>query len=241
MKFINKIKSLLKNNKYLYKKISRSRGSLENIYLRYFSGTNEDIFRKIYLNNAWGDNYSISGTGSNFIQTKKIIDELPIIFKKYKIKKILDLPCGDHFWMSNVNLKEVKYLGADILPELIKTNNIKYGKNNINFKTLDLINSDLPDSDLIFCRDCLVHLSFSDIFKVLKNIKRSNIKFFMSTSFSDRLLNIDIATGSWRTINLLKPPFNFPLPIDIINENCTEGNNSYNDKCLLIWKTKDIP
>ena len=37
--------------------------------------------------------------------------------------------------------------------------------------------------------------------------------------------NKDIPTGSWRTINLCKAPFNFPEPCLSITENCSEENN----------------
>ena len=42
-----------------------------------------------------GDSNSFSGTGSNLDQTKEIIKKLPILIKNYKIKSILDIPCGD--------------------------------------------------------------------------------------------------------------------------------------------------
>ena len=120
-------------------------------------------------------------------------------------------------------------------------NQNKFEKMNIKFKLIDLIEDQLPDSDLIFCRDCLVHLSFEDIFKALRNIKKSNIKYFMTTNFNNRNSNKNIATGSWRTINFLEKPFNFPMPLENINENCTEGGNIFKDKSLLLWEIKNLP
>jgi hypothetical protein len=38
-----------------------------------------------------------------------------------------------------------------------------------------------------------------------------------------------------------RAPFNFPRPIKLINEGCTEGNNLFTDKALGLWRLQDIP
>ena len=82
---------------------------------------------------------------------------------------------------------------------------------------------------------------YKDIFKALINIKKTNAKYLMTTNFVERTSNVDIATGSWTPINLCKPPFNFPEPILIIMENCTEGENRFSDKALYLWEINQIP
>ena len=235
------LKKFIKKSQFIYSNFRKVYHFYINIKLKYFSGSNKDIFTEIYIKNKWGDQNSFSGTGSNMEQTQNILEELPNVIKKYNIKSILDIPCGDFFWMKEHNFKTVNYIGADIVSDLIKTNNHKYKTKNINFETLDIINNDLPYSDLLFCRDCLVHLSFNDIFNALRNIKRTKFKYFMTTNFLKRDSNVDIATGSWRTINLCKPPFNFPEPIENIYEKCTEGDSKFSDKVLSIWEFDKIP
>lgn len=235
------LKKLIQRNKFFYKLIRGIYRNYKNINLKYFSGSNKDIFTNIYKNNKWGDKYSLSGSGSNLKQTKLILERLPNIFKKYKIKSILDLPCGDFYWMSRYDFQDIKYIGGDIVPELINENITKYSRRNINFKIIDLINNELPYADLIFCRDCLVHFSFEDIIKAIKNLKRTKCKYFMTTNFISRESNVNIATGSWRTLNLCKDPFYFPDPAEIIFENCTESDNQFADKVLSMWELKSIP
>ena len=46
---------------------------------------------------------------------------------------------------------------------------------------------------------------------------------------------MDIVTGDWRPLNLQDKPFNFPSPILIINENCTEDGGEYSDKSMALW------
>ena len=83
---------------------------------------------------------------------------------------MLDIPCRDFQWMKNVDLSSVEYIGADIVNELIQINDRKYSKKGTNFQQLNLIQDKLPKVNLVFCRDCLVHLSFSDTFLALNNI-----------------------------------------------------------------------
>lgn len=200
----------------------------------------ENIFTEIYKKNHWGDKDTISGTGSNLIQTKLIIESIPNILKEYKISTILDIPCGDFYWMNNVNLNGINYIGADIVKELIEANTKKYESFNISFKKLNLIEDELPKVDLIFCRDCLVHFSFKNIYKSITNICNSHSKYFMTTTFIEREKNVDIETGQWRPINFETYPFHFPEPRRIINEGCTENNNIYSDKSLGLWDINDI-
>lgn len=235
------LKSLIQKNKFFYNFIRQLYIYSRNINLKYFSGSNKDIFTHIYKNNKWGDKYSFSGSGSNLNQTKIILENLPRIINKYEIKSILDLPCGDFYWMKEYNFQDLKYIGADIVPELINKNISKFSQSNINFKIIDLINNELPYSDLLFCRDCLVHFSFEDIIKALINVKKTKFKYFMTTNFVRRESNVNIVTGSWRTLNLCKGPFNFPKPTEIIFENCTESDNQFLDKVLSMWEVELIP
>ena len=239
---IKKLKLCIKKYKFLYEKIKKIYIFYINLKIKFkhIFLTRKDIFTDIYLNNKWGDKYSLSGTGSNLNQTKTILKELSNIIKKYKITNILDIPCGDFYWMKEFDFGVLNYIGADIVSELIIENIKKFKRSNINFQIIDLLEDEIPDSDLIFCRDCFVHFSFEDIFKALKNIKKTNSKYFMTTNFVERNHNDDIPTGAWRTINLCKPPFNFPEPSLIILENCTEADNQFSDKSLCLWKVKNI-
>ena len=127
----------------------------------------KDIFTEIYTYNEWGGEESISGPGSDYAQTRVIIREIPKLVARYGITSILDIPCGDFYWMKNIDLSNIKYTGGDIVDALIENNNQKFAKNGVTFKSLNLIEDDLPESDLILCRDCLIHLSLGEVFQAL--------------------------------------------------------------------------
>jgi hypothetical protein len=193
----------------------------------------EQVFTNVYDNNWWWTGETHSGCGSNLYQTQLIRQEIPRIIKKYDIQSILDIPCGDFHWMQYVDLG-IPYFGADIVKELVISNQEKYGNEQRHFMHLDVISDDLPQADLILCRDCLVHLSLAQIWQALQNIKKSGAKYLLATSYSQTGVNIDISAGSWRKLNLMVAPFNFSNPILVYNEGY-EG-----DKCLVMWKIEDL-
>jgi hypothetical protein len=200
----------------------------------------EKVFTSIYRNNEWGGTDSISGTGSDIHQTRAVIRELPAVLASFRISTMLDIPCGDFHWMKHVELSDIDYLGADIVDEVIKKNTENYGKDGVRFQKLNLIEDRLPKVDLVFCRDCFVHLSFADIFHSLDNICNSHSEYLLTTTFTGRKDNCDIATGKWRVLNLEIAPFMLPRPIKVIDEECTEIDGAYRDKALGMWRIADI-
>lgn len=200
-----------------------------------------EAFEYIYSANHWAGKDSVSGEGSDLLQTAEIGKELVHIVKEFDVRVFLDLPCGDFGWMSGLELPVDAYIGGDIVRDLVEKNRRKYEDAKRRFLVLDIICDPLPEADLLFCRDCLVHLSFDDIKKSLGNIKKSSVKYLLATTFPECDANEDIVTGDWRIINLQKPPFNFPEPLKLINEKCTEGNGAYADKSLGLWEVRSLP
>jgi hypothetical protein len=200
-------------------------------------------FEEIYAKNSWNDPWSKSGTGSNLKETETIRIIIPQLIKRYRINSFLDLPCGDFYWMKQIqpqleDLLEM-YIGGDIVDEIIIKNNEKFSNGKFKFQTYNLLESSLPKCDLIFCRDCLVHFSYKHILKALITIKKSKSKYLLTTTFPGRS-NRNIITGHWRPIDLQKFPFLLPKPLEILKENCTEFDGSFGDKSIALWEIKQI-
>lgn len=200
----------------------------------------EKVFGEIYETNRWSDPESRSGTGSNLEQTAVVREALPVLFERYQVRTFLDIPCGDYYWMSNVKLGGVRYIGGDIVPSLIERNQARYGSESVTFRTVNLIENDLPPADLLLVRDCLVHLSFRDAKRAIANIKRSPVRYLLTTTFIDVPQNDDIITGQWRMLDLTKSPFNFPPAVELIDEQATESRHS-SGKRLGLWEVKTLP
>lgn len=200
----------------------------------------KEIFTQKYNERQWGSHESVSGPGSILESTVNLRTELPGLLMKYSIRSILDAACGDFNWLSKCNFEIEKYTGIDIVDDLITGNNVKYGSPKREFIVLDITKDFLPRADLILCRDVFVHYSFENVFKAINNFKRSNSEYMLATSFNECDINEDIFTGGWRMVNLTKSPFNFPRPIDCINDIVPGYENELKGKILGLWKLKDI-
>lgn len=198
-------------------------------------------FSHIYEKNTFGGKESRSGAGSDLAQTREIRRVLPELIEEFSIQSMMDAPCGDLFWMQTMQLGVKRYIGVDIVKMLIEKNQRDFGNDTREFMCLNLTSDDLPCVDLIFCRDCFVHLNFADVQNVLTNFKRSGSRYLLTTTFPGRGANRDlVGKDIWRTLNLQAEPFNFPEPLRLINEKCTEGNSAYTDKSLALWRLSDI-
>jgi len=233
---LKSLKQIIKSNlDFLLQNYREAQQKIYRIRLRTMSV--ENIFTDIYKKNRWGG-ISRSGVGSDLKQTKVIRNELPKLFNDLKVTSILDIPCGDFFWLKELDLDLLSYTGADIVDDFITSNNEKYKKKNRKFVKLNILNDKLPHVDLILCRDLFIHFSFNDIWKAINAIKKSDSKYLLTTSYTQTQENRDILTGDWRPLNLLIPPFSFPQPIRIIDEKSTLKQDF--GKSLLLWKIEDL-
>lgn len=171
----------------------------------------EERFSKIYEIDYWGS-ATKSGVGSTLSSTENLRKELPNLFEHFKIKTVFDGPCGDFNWMQLVlNKCDINYIGGDIVDQLIKTNQENFSSQKIQFKKIDLTKDPLPPADLMICRDCLFHLSYTDTFNLLMNFVDSDIPYLLTTTYlnENNFKNKDITTGHFRMIDLFSAPYNF--------------------------------
>ena len=188
----------------------------------------------------FGGKGSAAGVGSDFVETGIIRREIPMLVRELNITSILDAPCGDFYWMRAANLNVSRYIGADVAEDFIAQNKKKYGSDTREFVVLNILQSKIPLVDLILCRDFLVHLSFKDISRAIKNFKASGSRYLLTTTFPGTDHNIDIVSGRWRPLNLMLPPFNFSQPIRSIGEFLRQKDEKHT-KSLGLWKLNDIP
>ncbi len=206
-------------------------------YYAVLYGSPREVFRNKYLRKAWGAEETVSGPGSTLEHTEAIRSALPELFQQYSVSSFLDAPCGDYNWFRYVaRTSGFSYIGGDIVPELVERNQTLFGSPETRFIELDITKEPLPDADLWMCRDCLIHLSNRDVFRVLANLLRSNIRLFLATNHVKCLKNIDIATGNCRSLNLKLEPFCLGEPIAEIDD-WPEGHPK---RKMALWKTVDL-
>ncbi len=201
--------------------------------------TTQEVFSKIYEENYWGDAESRSGAGSTMDASASIRSTLPGILSELGARSILDAPCGDFNWMRSVDLGVERYIGGDIVPSLITRLKTEYADDSLrSFRVIDLTTDALPDVDVLFCRDCLQHLSVALAQKVIENFRRSSCSHLITTTFPDVKFNPDGFTGGMNTLNLQIAPFNLPVPTRLIEDHGS-GDAVYR-RCMGVWSREQL-
>jgi hypothetical protein len=197
----------------------------------------QQIFSTIYRHNNWGNNGSVSGAGSDLTQTAIIRREIAKLTAELGIQTMLDAPCGDYYWMKEAPMNLSNYIGVDIVPEMIESNQRQFGNSKVSFHVLDIMKDNLPRVDLILCRDCLVHLPLPAGASAIRNFVRSGSKYLLATTYPSIFRKNEelLITGNWRPLDLQLPPFSLPKPVRLINEGCTQKDD-YREKSLGLWE-----
>jgi hypothetical protein len=209
----------------------------------------KEIFSSIYTNYGFGSTESRSGPGSTLEETKHLREKIVKLVEKYEIKSVLDIPCGDFNWMKEIVHHFKHYTGGDIVEDCIRTNESLYSKDEINFINFDLINDEFPKHDLLLVRDVVGHFPIGDGLQLVKNIINSDCKYLLSTTwynvndenYFQLHKNRIIDYGRFYPVNLMSTPFNFPKPIEIIEEDVFVENYDLGvRKVLALWKIEDL-
>lgn len=203
--------------------------------------TTKDYFENIFTGKMFNSS-NYSGNGSLPRQTIELIKNIPNIIKSNNITTLLDIPCGDFEYMKYIYSKIPNYIGGDISENVINRNKLLFP--HVDFRVINLKDDPLPHCDCVLIRDLFVHLTYKEIKQCLQNIKKHKIKYILTTTFTKTGIirdsnHTDIVISPeyvfWQPINLELAPINFPKPLYLLNENCTEANNNFNDKSLGLW------
>ncbi|MEW5930591.1 MAG: class I SAM-dependent methyltransferase [Gemmatimonadota bacterium] len=199
------------------------------------------VFGGIYRRNAWGDAESVSGPGSTRARGADFAADLAALLRRLEARTLLDAPCGDFNWIAEVADGVERYVGLDVVPELVERNRRRHATERRSFAQADISRDPLPAADVVLCRDCLVHFSDRDVWAALANFRRSGSRWLLTTTFVERGASGDIRTGQWQPLNLQAAPFRFPAPLELVDERCTHTGGTFRDKRLGLWEVAALP
>jgi hypothetical protein len=198
----------------------------------------QNAFRKIFRENKWASKESVSGPGSTKVATKELLPQLDELLTRNGVATIIDAPCGDFNWIKPLT-ERVGYAGVDVVPEVIE---IARSRGDCRFWVSDITSEVLPQTDLILCRDCLVHMTAQMALETLRNFVTSGSRYLLTTTFPDLTGNAAGSLGGWRPINLELTPFNLPAPLELIIERPSiPPNEKYGRKALGLWRLDQLP
>lgn len=161
-------------------------------------------FREIYREDRWTAG---SGTGSKPENTDDYMIFLSKFMKLNDVRSVVDFGCGDWQFSRFIDWSGINYTGIDVVEDVIDKNTKQFGAPNILFKCTAEIEN-IPDADLLICKDVLQHLPNDSILHYLSSFK-NKFKWLLITNddYPDDNLNGHIKPGQWRALRLDLIPF----------------------------------
>ena len=182
----------------------------------------KDAMEQVYAMNLWGGKPSeyYSGAGSHHPEIlNPYIEELTTFLSSFKPPLVVcDLGCGDFNVGKELVKHTKKYVGIDIVADLIEHHKEKFKEENLEFQCLDIAVDELPSGDCAILRQVLQHLSNAEIQSILN--KLTAYKYVIITEHipeGDFEANKDIISGQGirlkiqSGVNILEAPFNFKV------------------------------
>jgi SAM-dependent methyltransferase len=201
-----------------YRAVRQCARPLKRIWVR---RSNAAIFDEIYSKRFWGDNPDpkepyYSGTGSYDPSVTDYVNLVKSVIKKYDIKSVSEIGCGDFAVASQYVGACSDYIGIDVVKGLIARNNRMFGNVNVKFVCSDATKTKLVPSDLCIVRQVLQHLSNRDIQNIFDNLqsKYALITEHLPPENAIRGYNLDKKTGGDIRVQfgsgvfIDRPPFN---------------------------------
>jgi hypothetical protein len=226
-------------------KLAVPRPLRQRLYRSYFerkinqNASARTVFENIYSRNWWRSAESRSGLGSELSQTKGLREALASWLAKHasEISIFLDAPCGDFNWMRLVTFPaNTRYLGGDIVPQLIAASCQRFQSSQRSFIELNIIEGPIPHADAWLCRDAIIHFPFSAGVAVVNNFRRSTARYLLATTFT-RANNLeDIPFGWCRQVNLSIAPFDLGKPIELIADPVEDEHDRY----IGVWRNPNL-
>ncbi|MBV9758500.1 MAG: class I SAM-dependent methyltransferase, partial [Alphaproteobacteria bacterium] len=193
------------------------------------------IFSGIVERREWGGESGF-GEGATLFATERLRAELPPLLGQLRINTILDAGCGGLNWIRHLDYEFDRYIGLDIVDEIIAGLKLQELPRNFSVTAGDFLKDILPRSDAVLCRDCLTHFSNAAVRRALFRFKKSGARYLITTTWPLTQENRDIISGGWRSLNLQVEPFCLPRPTHLI----VESEYEFGQKALGIWDLDSI-
>lgn len=148
---------------------------LPSMHRRYSRLSLQETFQTIYGSQSWvqtGVPFS-SGSGSKGEPVLQYCDAVVRLIRERNIRSVVDIGCGDFFVGKHiVEAANVRYIGVDIVPELIAHHQRTVKDPRVTFMHADMTRDTLPGADLCLVRQVMQHLSNQEISSAFANLKQ---------------------------------------------------------------------
>lgn len=177
------------------------------------------------------------GLGSTTRMTEGVRAALSDMLGRCRTKVLLDAPCGDCNWISQVDLRTVRYVGVDDDGRMLLKAASRMKRPIDQFRQLDVIEQRPPRADTVLCRDFLQHLPNFLAARALIGLMESWADWFLLTSH-DVEVNEDLEeVGGFRPLSLTQRPFDLGEP-SFYAEDCGRILGAWPRSTLVSWRSE---
>lgn len=167
---------------------------------------NREAFEQVYRDERWGFG---SGHGSLPHATRRYRRFIEEFLVANRVSSVLDYGCGDWQFSRLIDWQGARYYGVDVVSEVIAEDNRRYARPGVEFMIAPDDAAELPEADLLICKDVLQHLPNEYVHRFLETVAP---RFPMSLIVNDSAyypheLNRDIRPGDWRPLDVRSAPF----------------------------------
>ncbi|MGH1590639.1 methyltransferase domain-containing protein [Methylobacterium phyllosphaerae] len=163
-----------------------------------------DVFSKIYESGIWGGG---SGGGSSINRAAQYAGLLQNFIRTEKVRKVCDIGCGDWQFSQFLDFGDSEYIGYDVVESVVERNERVYGSAKINFIKADVSSIEIPECDLLICKDVMQHLNNDLAISLSRKFNAARV-CLITNDFA--LENLPSRTGDTRPLNLIAEPFRLP-------------------------------
>jgi hypothetical protein len=120
----------------------------------------------------------------------------------------------------------------DVVPEVVEANNRHFASQDVRFVHADARAVELPQADLLLMKDVLQHWTNAEVAGFLPTLRR--YPFALITNTTNRVdVNRDCATGSYRFLELTRPPFNLRAAV-VLRYTANRPGCAQDEKSVLL-------
>ena len=117
--------------------------------------------------------------GSSCNATVELRCWLPLFCRAVSAHTLLDYGCGARGWFNGCDIRPTRYVGVDVDEDTISYNKTVYPA--IEFHHLEGSGHDVPQADVVFCKDVFQHLPNDDVISTLEAICETRARFLITS------------------------------------------------------------
>ena len=170
-----------------------------------------DIFAEKYSNpnSDWGGHGS--GPGSDPFYNLPYRAFIENFLVQNHISSVLDIGCGDWAFSRFIRFERVRYVGLDVVENLVERNSRLFGTDSISFDVMPDDMANTPPAQLLIMKDVLQHQTNSDIKEFYEKVVPIYEICLITNSYRKATdpTNTDIPTGGFRCLDPRSEPYSW--------------------------------